>query len=202
MEIPPYPAIMAFCRIIGELPQKARSTAIGFTCSALGQHAQPTGLEFSPDRPIGHLYWDREMADLYNRLVYLVETVGLREQLVVQGVASFIQTHFALWADEDSSNASTAGFRNTIEKVEQQMALPIERRDGRQSDDALHEFRKNLDELIETADARRQDAEDTRQCLESQCISTFTLEFWEALNRLWIERSRPDVDELLGNDEE
>ncbi len=57
-EIPPHPAITAFCRIITGVPEKSRSTAVGFLCSALGQPAEPTGIPFSPDRQTRHLYWD------------------------------------------------------------------------------------------------------------------------------------------------
>lgn len=201
MEIPDFPAITAFCRIIGELPEKARSTALGFTCNALGQRAQPTGLKVSPDRPIGHLYWSHEMADLYNRLIYLVETVGMSEQIVVQGAAAFVESHFARWADEEFSRASVAGFHKTIEKVQSQLALPIDRREGMQSVNELNEFRQKLDVLIDTAETRRHDAEETQRWLGSQFESVFTLQFWEGLSRLEIERSRPDVEKMLHEDE-
>jgi hypothetical protein len=195
-------AITLFCRIIGELPKEARSTAVDFTCVALGQPPQPTGTPFSPDRPLRHLAWDNEITDLFNRLVYLVSTVGIKEQLIVQGAMSYVVTLFNQRADQDSADASTAAFQATVEKVNSQLALPVEKREGRQSDEELTRFLGQLNDLIATADERRQAAEDARNQLQERFESTFSLQFWEALNALQLERLRPLIDDLLREDED
>jgi len=197
MDVPKYPAITALCGIIAKLPDESRRTALGFLCTALGQPPEPTGIEFSPDRPIRHTYWDHETGDLYKRLVSLVETVGLKEQLVVQGAASYIATHFAQWADPAFSQSCIGGFHHTIDNMKKELQLPIERRDGKQSDEQINAFIDRLHELVASADSRRQDAEDTHNHITSQFESTFTLQFWDALNHLTVDRLRLQIDDLL-----
>ncbi len=197
MDIPKHLAIGAFCKIIDTLPAERRDIALGFTCAAIGKSPEKTGIEFSVDRPLRHLYWDLEIEDLYNRLEYLVETVGLKEQLVVQGAATYIQTHFALWADSTFSESCTAGFRRTIENMQSQLALPVEMRNGRQTDSQIDDFISKLNELIDSAESRRLDAEDTAEHLKAECDAIFTLEFWDLLNNLQVEKMLPHVRGLF-----
>lgn len=202
MDIPVHPAITAFCHVIAELPEETRRIALGFLCTALGQSRDPTGIPFSPDRPIRHLYWDHETEDLYKRLVYLVEDVGVKEQLAVQAAVSYISTHFAQWADPTFSQSSAGGFRRTIDKMENELQLPVERRGGQRSDEQITALIKHLHELIESAEARRQDAEDTHNHLSSSFEAAFTLQFWDVLNQLEVDRSRPQIDDLLNPKED
>jgi hypothetical protein len=183
------------------LPQDARRIAIDFTCNALGQSLEPTGIKFTPDRQLRHLYWDRSIDDIYNRLVHLVITVGLKEQLVVQGAAAFIQTHFALWGDPENSDQSTQGFVRNIEMMQAQLALPINARDGRRSDDQIHAFIGKLEQLVESAETRRGDAEATMRYLQEEFSRVFTLELWNALNHLEVERLSPQIDDLLNRED-
>jgi hypothetical protein len=198
MEIPPYPAISLFCRIISELPADRRRTAIDFTCAALGQYPDPTSIEFSPDREIRHLYWDNELKDLYNRLVYLVEKVRLHEELIVQGAISYVQYHFARWADKDFSETNVANNRHVISQMERQLAIPVSQRQGQQTDEQINDFIGKLQELIATAEERRQDAEDTFLHLRSQFEDIFTLRFWEAVSASKIDKMAPYMEELFG----
>lgn len=138
-----------YTRIVSELPKTVRRTALGFLCNALGRPAEPTGIPLSADRPVGHLYWDHEIDDLYGRLVELIEDVGLEEQLVVQGATTYITTHFGLWADPTFSKLNFEAFRTSIDRLRTQLELPIEHRDGRQSDDEINAFIQALSELIE-----------------------------------------------------
>jgi len=202
MDIRLHPAITAFCRVIAQLPEETRRTALGFLCTALGQSPDPTGIAFSPGRPIRHLCWDHETEDLYKRLVYLVEDVGVKEQLAVQGAVSYISTHFAQWADPTFSQSSAEGFRRTIDKMENELQLPVERRDGQRSDEEITDFIQRLHELIESAEARRQDAEDTHNHLSWKFEAAFTLQFWDALNQLEVDRSGPQIDDLLNPKED
>jgi hypothetical protein len=198
MDIPKHLAIAAFCKIIDELPPDRRRTALGFTCAAIGKSPERTGLEFSVDRPMRHLYWDLEIEDLYDRLEYLVETVGLKEQLVVQGAVSYIETHFALWADVAFSQSCVAGFQRAREKAERQLTLPFELREDKQTDSQITGFITTLNEAIESAESRRIDAEETADYLKSEFDATYTLEFWDLLNHLKVEEMWPRLEKLFG----
>ena len=198
MELPPYPAISLFCSIISDLPESSRRTTLTFTCSALGKFPDPTGIEVSPDRKIRHLYWDHETKDLYDRLVYLVEKVGLDEIFAVKGAISFVEYHFARWSDQGSSDSNVAAFRQLIDKLEHQLTLPVSQRDEKQTDEEIQDFIEKLLNNISTADMRVKDAEDTLQYLHSRFEETFTLQFWDALTMLRIQQSAPYLDELFG----
>ena len=197
MDIPEFPAITLFCRIISELPKESRDTAISFTCVALGKTPDRTGIPISPDREIRHLYWDNELKDLYERLVFLVTEIRLDEVLIVQGAAAYVEYHFRRWADKDSSSINAASNQNLITQLEHELTLPTTERRGHQSDEQIIDFIGTLRELIETAEQRRIDAENVANYLHARFADAFTLQFWQAFESLRIDRMAPGMERFF-----
>lgn len=110
----------------------------------------------------------------------------------------FIETHFALWADEAFSQSCVAGFQRAREKSERQLTLPVELREDKQTDSQITGFITTLNEAIESAESRRIDAEETSNYLKSEFEGTYTLEFWDLLNHLKVEEMWPRLEKFFG----
>lgn len=193
MEIPEYPAIAHFCRIMHDLPADDRGMLLYFVCGAMGKFGDRTGIKATLDTPIRHLNWDVELKDLYERMVYLVEEVRLVEEYVVLGAIAFTKAHLEAWADAENSERNKQGFLRAIESAQKDLALPIEQRLDRRSDKQIHDFIAIVEPSIQNAEARRQESENLLSRLNQEFAATFTLEFWDAFRELRIRRNRgPD----------
>ena len=107
-------AIKKLCEVLDAFPAEHRDDALRRTGLAIGRGADPTGIPLSMDRPIKHLYWDVEIEQLKNRMVYLVDEIGVDEGTIVLGVIQNLDWHFRRHADRDFTEQCRDGHINTI----------------------------------------------------------------------------------------
>lgn len=172
------------CLIIQGFPPARRKDAIVFACIAVGKSAEPTGLRLHRDRPIKLSYWDLTIDDFRQRMVELVEDVGMDESAVVLGVVGYLDCLYERRADHGFSEQAYDNHIETIERLRQELKKPIADRTYKASDKEIVAFMQKLQGLLGECEQRRRDAEEALRYLRKKTAEVFTWQLWDELARL------------------
>lgn len=176
-----HPAIDMLCGLLSSVPKQRRDDAIIFACIAVGRPAERTGLDPIGSRTIHQLFWDLTTDDLRQRLVYLIEEVGVLEQTVVQGVIGFLDSHFSAQASREFSERARDNQISRIAHLEQQLGLPVDERTRPISDLQLQDLVDKSKQWLAETEQRRREAEETLHFLRNHVEEVFTEELWDTL---------------------
>ena len=193
-----YIAIKLLCEILDSFPTERRKDALRRTGLAIGRGPDLTGIPVSVDRPIKHLYWDVEIDQLKDRMIQLVDEIGVDEGTIVLGVIQNLDWHFRRHADRDFTEECRNGQINTINGLRADLEKPFDQRAYKESDEGIRAFIKKIETAIGNIELDRQNAEDALHYLQLKSEPLFDWKLWNSIAHLKIEQMRPGID---GNDD-
>lgn len=174
-------AVDALCQILDRSPSERKYDLIFFACSSVGLSMESTGLEPTKERKLKDLHWDFTLDDLRQRLVQLVDEIGILEQVVVEGVLAFLISFYRRLADPNETPRVVMNHLGMIENLKKQLCLPASERKNKMSDKELKDFIAKVQDMLGDCEARRQDAEEALNFLQQEANNTFTDEFWKRI---------------------
>ena len=194
-------AIQTLCTIIDGFPAARRDDAIRRTGLAVGRSADPTGIPTTADQPIKHLYWDLTIDELRDRMIQLVDEVGIDEATIVLGVIHNLDWHFERHADREFSDDCRDSHIATVNGLRADLEKPLDERDYRESDDGINDFIQKIKNEIENVEKSRQEAEDALHYLREKTADVFTWQFWHALTSHKLGDPKRLLDDLDSSDD-
>ena len=169
------------CELIDTLPDNAwgQKWARFEISHLLCIKMQPTGLEPTPDRTIGQLRWDHDIATLRDRMMILSEN-GVEPEFLVKGSLAILRESFSEQAGSEAAEQAIQANQEAIDHLLEIRKQPLEKQMDSLSDANIEQMISRHQSAIDTAFSNANEASATIIELDRLSNELFPREFWKA----------------------
>ncbi len=168
-----------FIEMVKEVPHQRSREVASLSCMSLGHRSQPTGVEPSREKTMGELFNRPTMADLRERMTFLIQEVRLEPRFLIDGLFTMLENYYGPRSDPQAVSEFINQDLDLRQWLQDELRKGPEERQSSMNDEELRDFRAKVEKWMTSKSEEQPHAKEVLAWLHAEQVNRFGGEYWK-----------------------